>query len=71
MLTTDQINELHRLYWNELWPIRKTLATYRRRGLSWAPTARPPVCNSGNLFCTALAARLAYPAEGPATAGTG
>src|SRR5450432_1497073 len=23
MLTTDQINELHRLYWSERWPIRK------------------------------------------------
>jgi transposase len=23
MLTTDQINELHRLYWSEHWPIRK------------------------------------------------
>jgi len=23
MLTTDQINDLHRLYWSERWPIRK------------------------------------------------
>src|SRR5258708_39726040 len=23
MLTTDQINDLHRLYWSEHWPIRK------------------------------------------------
>src|SRR4029450_39236 len=23
MLTTEQINELHRLYWSERWPIRK------------------------------------------------
>jgi hypothetical protein len=23
MLTTEQINELHRLYWPERWPIRK------------------------------------------------
>ena len=23
MLTTDQINDLHHLYWTERWPIRK------------------------------------------------
>ena len=23
MLTTEQINDLHRLYWSEQWPIRK------------------------------------------------
>jgi hypothetical protein len=23
MLTTEQINDLHRLYWSEHWPIRK------------------------------------------------
>jgi hypothetical protein len=23
MLTSDQINDLHRLYWSEHWPIRK------------------------------------------------
>jgi transposase len=23
MLTTDQINEIHRLYWSEHWPVRK------------------------------------------------
>jgi hypothetical protein len=23
MLTPDQINDLHRLYWSEHWPIRK------------------------------------------------
>ena len=23
MLSTDQINDLHRLYWSERWPIRK------------------------------------------------
>ena len=23
MLTTDQINDLHHLYWAERWPIRK------------------------------------------------
>src|SRR5712671_1720631 len=23
MLSTEQINEVHRLYWSELWPIRK------------------------------------------------
>jgi transposase len=23
MLTTDQINEMHRLYWSEHWPVRK------------------------------------------------
>ena len=23
MLTSDQINDLHRLYWSERWPIRK------------------------------------------------
>jgi hypothetical protein len=24
MLTTEQINDLHRLYWSEHWPIRKS-----------------------------------------------
>lgn len=23
MLTTEQINDLHRLYWSDHWPIRK------------------------------------------------
>lgn len=32
MLTTDQINELHRLYWSERWPIRKIERHLRR---SW------------------------------------
>jgi hypothetical protein len=32
MLTTDQINELHRLYWSEHWPIRKI---ERRLRMSW------------------------------------
>src|SRR5947209_4994220 len=32
MLTTDQINELHRLYWSERWPIRKI---ERHLRMSW------------------------------------
>jgi len=32
MLTTDQINELHRLYWSEHWPIRKI---ERQLGMGW------------------------------------
>jgi hypothetical protein len=32
MLTTDQINQLHRLYWSEHWPIRKI---ERHLKLSW------------------------------------
>jgi transposase len=32
MLTTDQINELHRLYWSEHWPIRKI---ERHLNMSW------------------------------------
>ena len=32
MLTTDQINELHRLYWSESWPIRKI---ERHLRMSW------------------------------------
>ncbi len=47
MLTTDQINELHRLYWSERWPIRKI---ERHRRMSWrtikkyldAPAQAPP-----------------------------
>ncbi len=32
MLTTDQINDLHRLYWSERWPIRKI---ERRLRMGW------------------------------------
>ena len=32
MLTTDQINELHRLYWSEHWPIRKIV---RQLNMGW------------------------------------
>src|SRR5215469_1591346 len=32
MLTTDQINDLHRLYWSERWPIRKI---ERQLKISW------------------------------------
>src|SRR5580700_2435491 len=32
MLSTDQINDLHRLYWSEHWPIRKI---ERHLGMSW------------------------------------
>ena len=32
MLTTDQINDLHRLYWSEHWPIRKI---ERHLRMSW------------------------------------
>ena len=32
MLTADQINDLHRLYWSERWPIRKI---ERHLHLSW------------------------------------
>jgi hypothetical protein len=32
MLTTDQINDLHRLYWSERWPIRKI---ERHLRMSW------------------------------------
>src|ERR1044071_2378215 len=32
MLTTEQINELHRLYWSERWPIRKI---ERHLRMSW------------------------------------
>jgi transposase len=32
MLTTDQINDLHRLYWSERWPIRKI---ERQLRMSW------------------------------------
>ena len=32
MLTTDQINDLHRLYWSERWPIRKI---ERHLHMSW------------------------------------
>ena len=32
MLTTDQINDLHRLYWSERWPIRKI---ERHLKMSW------------------------------------
>ena len=32
MLTTDQINELHRLYWSEHWPIRKN---ERQLNMGW------------------------------------
>ena len=32
MLTTDQINDLHRLYWSERWPIRKI---ERHLRISW------------------------------------
>src|SRR5512135_1856233 len=32
MLTTDQINELHHLYWSERWPIRKI---ERHLRMSW------------------------------------
>jgi hypothetical protein len=32
MPTTDQINELHRLYWSERWPIRKI---ERHLRMSW------------------------------------
>lgn len=50
MLTTDQINDLHRLYWSEHWPIRKI---ERHLHINWrtikkyldtpaqAPTGRP------------------------------
>jgi len=46
MLTTDQINELYRLYWSEHWPIRKI---QRHLHISWrtikkylqAPAQRP------------------------------
>ena len=47
MLTTDQINDLHRLYWSERWPIRKI---ERHLRMSWrtikkyldAPAQGPP-----------------------------
>jgi len=32
MLTTDQINDLHRLYWSEHWPIRKIERHLRMSG---------------------------------------
>jgi hypothetical protein len=32
MFTTDQINDLHRLYWSERWPIRKI---ERHLRMSW------------------------------------
>jgi len=32
MLNTEQINELHRLYWSERWPIRKI---ERHLRMSW------------------------------------
>ena len=32
MLSTEQINELHRLYWSERWPIRKI---ERHLRMSW------------------------------------
>lgn len=32
MLTNDQINDLHRLYWSEHWPIRKI---ERHLSMSW------------------------------------
>jgi hypothetical protein len=32
MLSTDQINDLHRLYWSEHWPIRKI---ERHLRMSW------------------------------------
>jgi hypothetical protein len=32
MLTIDQINDLHRLYWSERWPIRKI---ERHLRMSW------------------------------------
>src|SRR5580700_615852 len=46
MLTTEQINDLHRLYWSEHWPIRKI---ERHLNMSWrtikkyldAPTQTP------------------------------
>jgi hypothetical protein len=52
MLTTEQINDLHRLYWSEHWPIRKierqlnigwrTISKYLSApAQSAAPRARP------------------------------
>jgi len=32
MLTTEQINDLHRLYWSEHWPIRKIERHLRMAG---------------------------------------